>query len=374
MPVDSAALEFVDGFVRRKHPEAQPIDADTDLVASRLLDSLDFIEFLMALEERTEREILLEDVAPEDFRTIRSIELRFFATPSRSNAGPVAQSPMTSESDAVSTVQETDPEYVRTYTLDNADPEERQRLAELEEAWDPGTRSHFERLGLSEGHNVLMVAGGGGSLVEWVTRAVGPTGSVSATDLDPRFLLGLAERHPSLSVERHNIVTDDLAQDAYDFVHTRLLVAHLPERQAVIEKMAAAVKPGGWLLIEDFDSGSRGPAYPNDLAERALRANYELLAHAGYDPFTGRRLPTMMRKIGLTDVDAFGTTLSLRGSATTLASWYQKTFLRYRERLVALGGITADEVDAFARQYDDPEFDMLAHTMMSVWGRRPSGR
>jgi SAM-dependent methyltransferase len=277
------------------------------------------------------------------------------------------------ESDAVSAVRETDPEYVGAYTLDNADPDERQRLAELEAAWDPGTRSHLERLGLSEGHKVLMVAGGGGSLVEWVTRAVGPAGSVTTTDLDPRFLLPLAERYPSLTVERHNVVTDELARDAYDFVHTRLLVAHLPQRQAVIEKMAAAVKPGGWLLIEDFDSGSRGPAYPNTLAERALRANYEFLAAAGYDPFTGRRLPTILRKLGLADVDAFGTTLTLRGSATTLASWYQTTFLRYRDRLIENGGLTAAEVDEFARQYDDPDFDMLAHTMMSVWGRRPAG-
>jgi acyl carrier protein len=93
MAVDGAALEFVDAFVRRKHPDAEPIGPDTDLVASRLLDSLDFIEFLLALEERTQREILLEDVAPEDFRTIRAIESRFFAPSTRNEPDPIAQSP-----------------------------------------------------------------------------------------------------------------------------------------------------------------------------------------------------------------------------------------------------------------------------------------
>ncbi|MGW4365655.1 methyltransferase [Nocardia takedensis] len=261
--------------------------------------------------------------------------------------------------------------YVKTYTLDNGDPDERARLADLEAAWDPGSRSHFQRLGLREGHRVLMVAGGGGGMVEWVAQVVGPTGSVLATDLDPRFLHPLAERYPQLTVAHHNVVTEELPVDDFDFVHTRLLVAHLPEREAVIAKMAAATKPGGWLLIEDADSGSRGVAYPDEVFEKALRASYVFLDEADYDSLTGRRLPILLRGNGLADVDAFGTTLTIRGNGATLARWYKHTFLRYRERFLARGLLSAQEIDYAAAKYDDPDFDMLAHTMVSAWGRRP---
>ncbi len=36
-------------------------------------------------------------------------------------------------------------------------------------------------------------------------------------------------------------------------MHTRLVLTHLPERERVLEKMAKAVKPGGWLLVEEPD-------------------------------------------------------------------------------------------------------------------------
>lgn len=79
MAIDSEVLVFVTDFVRSKNPDARSFGMDDDLVACRLLDSLHFLEFLMALEERTGQEILLEDVNPEDFRTVERIAARFFA-------------------------------------------------------------------------------------------------------------------------------------------------------------------------------------------------------------------------------------------------------------------------------------------------------
>ena len=36
-------------------------------------------------------------------------------------------------------------------------------------------------------------------------------------------------------------------------MHARLVLEHLPERDRVLAKLAGAVRPGGWLLVEDFD-------------------------------------------------------------------------------------------------------------------------
>jgi acyl carrier protein len=42
-----------------------------------VLDSLGFVNFLYVLEEQTGREISLDQVSPEDFRTLRKIRERF---------------------------------------------------------------------------------------------------------------------------------------------------------------------------------------------------------------------------------------------------------------------------------------------------------
>ncbi|MGW4365656.1 hypothetical protein ACWEKT_08425 [Nocardia takedensis] len=81
-------LAFVEQFVRRKHPDITVLTLETDLVAMRLLNSVDFLEFLLALEDLTGREISLDEVAPEDFRTVNAIHSRFFAHPTASPTTP----------------------------------------------------------------------------------------------------------------------------------------------------------------------------------------------------------------------------------------------------------------------------------------------
>jgi ubiquinone/menaquinone biosynthesis C-methylase UbiE len=266
----------------------------------------------------------------------------------------------------------TDSHYVKTYTLDNAADGERDRLRLVEAAWDPGSTAHFARLGVTEGSHVLMVAGGGGSLVEWIARRVGPTGRVLATDLDPRHLLPLAERYEQLEVRRHNIVTEPLPQAEFDLVHTRLLLAHLPERAEVIVKMAGAVKPGGHLMLEDFDAGSFGPAYLSEAAAKIRDAYSAFMSANGYDELTGRRLAGWMRAAGLEDVDAHGTVLTLRGSSPTVAPMYMGTFRHQKQRMIDAGIVTPAEADALEARYADPDYDGLAHTMVTAWGRRPA--
>jgi len=70
-------LPLVEEFLRRKHPDMPPLDPDLDLVAHRLLDSLDFLELLMELEDFTGEEITVDDVGADDLRTVRIIAERF---------------------------------------------------------------------------------------------------------------------------------------------------------------------------------------------------------------------------------------------------------------------------------------------------------
>src|SRR5947208_12241052 len=137
------------------------------------------------------------------------------------------------------------------YIYDPTTEQERERLGALESVLDPGTIRVFETIGVSKTWRCLEVGGGGGSVTRWLCERVGPEGHVVATDLNTRFLEEIEA--PNLEVRRHDVVAEPLDENTFDLVHSRDVLEHIPEREAVLDKMVAAVKPGGWLVAEDVD-------------------------------------------------------------------------------------------------------------------------
>src|SRR6185436_3209711 len=118
-----------------------------------------------------------------------------------------------------------------------------------------------------------------------------------------------AARSRNLSVLRHDIVHDALPAQPFDLVHARLLLCHLPEREAVVDKLIQALKPGGWLVIEDFDSLSLLPDHMVNPAETPLKATTalrEFMRLKGVDLRFVRLLSAKLRGRGLKDVSAEG--------------------------------------------------------------------
>lgn len=193
-----------------------------------------------------------------------------------------------------------------------------ERLRVIERMEDPGTWECLESLGVAKGWYCLEVGGGAGSIANRLCHRVGPTGRVVATDIDTRFLEVLDV--PQLEVRTHNIVTDDLEEAAFDLVHTRNLLIHLPERETILGKLAQAVKPGGWLLIEETDFSTAGP---DPLAPAAWQALYtkcqqalqRLCIAAGIDRFFGARVFGLLHVLGWEAVHAVGRTQMIQGGS-----------------------------------------------------------
>jgi ubiquinone/menaquinone biosynthesis C-methylase UbiE len=132
-----------------------------------------------------------------------------------------------------------------SYTFDQAAATERERLGALEDLYDDDSMSRLAALGVGEGWRCLEVGCGAGGVARWLAARVGPTGHVVATDLYPRFMAG--EAAPNLDVRRHDIVTDPLEESAYDLVHARAVLEHIPARVEALAHMVRAVRPGaGW--------------------------------------------------------------------------------------------------------------------------------
>lgn len=265
------------------------------------------------------------------------------------------------------------------YIYDQSWEQERERLASLEEHADPQTVRNLEALGVAEGWRCLEVGGGGGSITKWLSRRVGRTGWVVATDLDTRFLEELNE--PNVEVRRHDITSEDLEEQAFDLVHARAVLEHLPDRAQALGRMVAALRPEGWALIEDVDflfpiSASESdtfvvPESAAALSAKVMRAVKQMMTAAGVDAEYGRRLPGELEKAGLTDVGGEGRFSLLRGGSPVARGVARLSFGQLRGRIAGTGLLSESELDELVSLFEDPSFAGWSVTMVSAWGRRP---
>jgi SAM-dependent methyltransferase len=257
------------------------------------------------------------------------------------------------------------------YALANSAVEAGERFNALSELFDAGTIRHIEDRGIGRGWHCLEVGGGGGSIAAWLSERVGPTGHVLVTDIDTRFLESL--KRPNLEVRRHNIVTDALPEARFDLIHVRLVLMHLPQRDAVLARLVKALKPGGWLLDEEFDVLSsytdRGVNRDETVLDSFFPLN-ELLAERGVELRFGRFLYGRMRSLRLADVGAQAG-LSMGPGGSVIASLLRSTICQLRDDMIAGGRIAAEEVDRDLERVNNPGSLILTPTMWSAWGRRP---
>ena len=230
----------------------------------------------------------------------------------------------------------------------------------------------MERLGIANGWHCWEVGVGGPSIPTWLAGRVGPSGRVVATDIDIRW----AERTKEANVEvlEHDVAHDEPPPGGFDLVHERLVLIHLPEREEALARMVAALRPGGWLLVEDFDSVMQPAACPDEvgpeqrLANKVRRGLRELLTERGADLMLGRRLPRLLRDAGLEDVaaDAY---LSLALPAAVRME--QANVLQLREDYLRFGRVSEAELDQHLDALAAGRLDMATAPLVSAWGRKP---
>jgi SAM-dependent methyltransferase len=256
------------------------------------------------------------------------------------------------------------------YIFDNAAVQTAVRFAALATIFDPGTIRHLTEIGVTRGWKCLEIGGGGGSVAGWLCDSVGAEGHVIATDIDTQFLKSLGKTN--LDVQRHDIAADPLPEAAFDLVHVRLVLVHLLERDRVLRRIASSLKPGGWLLAEEFDSLSlrADPAIsPAEIPVRALSAMERLMANRGVDSLYGRRLSARVRSLGLVNMVAEGRTFMWEGRSAG-ADLFRASLEQVRSEMIELGLITESEFEHDISLLDDIELLIPSPIMWAVKGRR----
>jgi SAM-dependent methyltransferase len=259
-----------------------------------------------------------------------------------------------------------DGEYTPAYTLDNRWEAARERLRTLEVSSDPFTASHLDKVGVGPGWHCLEVGAGGGSVTRMLCERVGPEGRVVAVDLEPTLLADLSA--PNLEVRRLDVVVDELPEAAFDLIHTRLVLVHIPQRDEVIPKLVRSLRPGGVLLLEECDLRD-AMAADDDVFRPSLEAMYRPLIDAGIAIFWAPTMAARLEAAGLVDVNELREPLMFTGGSPLADFWRitYRQFLETQPYTDAERALMEEGAAAIAR----PGGPFMSWEWITVWGRRP---
>lgn len=130
---------------------------------------------------------------------------------------------------------------------------------------------------IAPGMTVADIGAGTGYFERHLSQAVGGTGKVLALDIEAdmvRYLRERAAKEKLVNVTAQQVTPGDtgLAAGSVD----RILIAdtwhHIPDREAYAQKLKAALKPGGLVIIVDFTlEATKGPPKEHRLsAEKVI--------------------------------------------------------------------------------------------------------
>ena len=241
---------------------------------------------------------------------------------------------------------------------------EQTRLSLLAGRWEPLTIRQLDAIGVGEGWRCLDVGAGQGSVTRLLAERVGSTGSVLATDLDTRLLEPLAGDR--VEVKRHDLLSDPLPDAAFDLVHVRNLLLHLPSRLDALRRLLVAVRPGGWIAIGDVDFTTVELSPSNPAWERTRSAFWDAAIAAGWDIRYGARLLSDLHALELADIQGQSDVRYERGSSANL---FAHTVERLHERMISLGAAD-DDLRETQRLLRDPDIGFRTPSISTGWGRR----
>jgi SAM-dependent methyltransferase len=257
------------------------------------------------------------------------------------------------------------------YAFSNDEPTAADLLGALGQMLDEFTIARLVKAGVAEGARCLEVGAGAGTIATWLGDRVGPTGTVIATDVRPQHV----PPHSNVTVLQHNLVTDPLPEGPFDVIHARAVLQHLPERHEVLAKLAAALAPGGVMVMEDLEARwSTAVLATPDPRAYDIFASYEtalmsIFKASGSDPTWGRRVHAAMRDLGLTDVNTEGWQGSFAGGTGAGLHVYSGS-TELHDKLVD-AGMAADDLKTLGRLALDPRLVLRGMLLLSTAGRKP---
>lgn len=258
------------------------------------------------------------------------------------------------------------------------DSDEYQRLRDQARMWQKATEEVLDQVGLKPGMSALDVGSGPGSVMRLMANRVGKQGRVTGIEIDGKLgAHALADLRAEGGAEFELIAANLLELDAvpggpFDLTFCRLLLMHMQDPVAVLEKMQAWTKPGGTVVAQEFDFGAIAVEPPCPAMAEFNRVFEGVFRAHGRNLRAGRQLPAQFEAAGLGLPDgtlAEAKFLPLKDMASMLIGAYQGLFASAAELGIADTTRAAAFKSEMAEAAEDGRYYCLTPILIAAWKR-----
>lgn len=258
------------------------------------------------------------------------------------------------------------------YLLANQ-PSELERLQLQSRVWEPTGRQLLSKVGDGSGRHALDVGCGAMGWLRILREWVGPSGQIVGTDIDESLLGAARSFLEAEGISNVELVVDDLFESklepqSFDLVHARFVIAPLGRGREQADSYRRLVRPGGSLVLEEWDLGSWHFNPPAPAAERLIQLLSEIFAALGGE--AGRGLPERLREVGIEEPEIDAHLIALKP-----AHPYLRLPLQFSVALESrlLERLSEDELASLRREAEselaEPGRWGTTFTLIQSWGR-----
>ena len=239
------------------------------------------------------------------------------------------------------------------------------RLGVQHKIWSASAFAIWERAGISAGKTVLDIGCGPGYTSYDLAGVVTSKGRVIAIDESTRFiehLKGRLQRDSEIPIDARvgDVQKLNLPAKTIDAAYQRWVLCFVRDPEAVIRGVAKALKPGGVFAIQDYMNYEGVLLAPQSKAFlRFMVVVSEAWNERGGDTKIGMRLPTLLKKHGLTPRE-ISPLHRIARPHSQLWTWPTIFIETYAPKLVEEGRLTGEEHKALLRDWEQRTNDPSA--------------
>src|SRR5688572_30693908 len=232
----------------------------------------------------------------------------------------------------------------------------------------------LDLMGVTEGWSCVDLGCGPGGITEPMSRRVGPAGRVVGLDKDAEFLAHARARAPANVEFRHgDAYASGLPDGSFDLVHMRFVASTAGNPEALLREAMRLVRAGGVVALQEPDVETFKCHPPHPAWDRLATAMLGAFGAVGSDIYLARRLYSLFRQAGLTDVHYRPFVFGIR-STDPMADHLPSTVESIRATVLRLGLLTEAEMPGLLEQcrrhLRDPGTVTTSFMVAQVWGRK----